>query len=418
MNKLLLSIALIVYSIMLQAQPLRFYSVVSLMNGESDFVTDSNTIVTLPTWGYGWNAGGASVMTVPGPTIYANEGDSVHLQMSNPSMEGHTIHLHGLDVDEANDGVPHHTGFILEGESFTYKFKATHAGNFLYHCHVTTTMHLALGMYGKVIIYPDDSTNTFYPNGPTFDQQYEFLLSDLDARWNKDYTRIGSFLSYAPDMFLINGKNKSISYADTSNVMHGQQGDQLLMRFLNVGYRVNRVVFPSEVKAVVHTSDGRVLDEAFTTDTLIIYPGERFSVLAEILDESPSYVRIDWLDPYRLSYLGCEYIPLNNDDFSFIPYEEDNSLTDSIALATFSEKRVVPNFKVYPNPIGEAVVVASDVELREFILTDLSGSMVFKCPAKLQTVQMITLGDLSEGLYVLSATTVSGELLTERLIKL
>jgi plastocyanin len=414
MNRLLLLIALFTVGAM-QAQPLRFYSVVSLMNGQTDFVTDSNTIVTLPTWGYGWNAGGASVMTVPGPTIYANEGDSVHLEMFNPSMEGHTIHLHGLDVDEANDGVPHHTGFILEGESFTYKFKATHAGNFLYHCHVTTTMHLALGMYGMVIVHPDDSSQTFYTNGPAFDQQREFLLSDLDARWNKDYTKIGGFLTYAPDMFLINGKNKSISYADTANVMHGQVGDQLLMRFLNVGYRVNRVVFPSEVNAVVHTSDGRVLDEAFTTDTLIIYPGERFSVLAEVLDDSPSYVRIDWLDPYRLSYLGCEYIPLNDDDFSYLPYEEDNSLIDSIALS--EGRQPEPFFKAYPNPVVEDLVIATDEPLEALEIINLSGERVWRKSLDANTIQVIHLTDIADGAYFIQARTVDGQRLTRKLLK-
>ena len=45
---------------------------------------------------------------VPGPTITANEGDSVHLDLWNVSQGApHTIHLHGLDVDQQNDGVPH-----------------------------------------------------------------------------------------------------------------------------------------------------------------------------------------------------------------------------------------------------------------------------------------------------------------------
>ncbi|MEX2597253.1 MAG: multicopper oxidase domain-containing protein, partial [Salibacteraceae bacterium] len=241
MNKCLLIISLFfALGFTAMAQPLRSYSVVSLMEGQSQFISDSNTVIELPIWGYGSDVGSSSAITIPGPTFYANQGDSVHITMRNPSMEGHTIHLHGLDVDEANDGVPHHTGFIQEGESFTYRFKATHAGNFLYHCHVTTTMHLALGMYGMVIVYPADSGKTIYDDGPAYDRQHAYLLSDMDARWNKDYTAIGSFLSYNPDLFLMNGKNKQLIYQDTNMVMKGELGDQLLMRLLNVGYRVNR----------------------------------------------------------------------------------------------------------------------------------------------------------------------------------
>ncbi|NDF33953.1 MAG: hypothetical protein EB157_05270, partial [Euryarchaeota archaeon] len=192
MSKARSILTLVFFSITLLAfsQPTKEYSMVSLMNGQGDFVTDSNTIVTLPVWGYGWTQPNPFVI-LPGPTVYAKEGDSVHLEMLNPSMEGHTIHLHGLDVDQANDGVPHTSDFIQQGESFTYRFKATHAGNFLYHCHVTTTMHLALGMYGMVIVYPADSSNRVYTDGPEYDVQHEYLFSDMDARWNADYTAIG-----------------------------------------------------------------------------------------------------------------------------------------------------------------------------------------------------------------------------------
>ena len=417
MNKSLLHIITFLFlSFASHAQPLRSYSVVSLMNGSANFITDSNTVATLPVWGYGWNIGTGSTITLPGPTIYANQGDSVHFEMVNPSMEGHTIHLHGLDVDEANDGVPHHTGFILQGDSFTYRFKATHAGNFLYHCHVTTTMHLALGMYGMVIVYPTDSSNRIYDNGPTYDSQYEFLLSDLDARWNTDYTKIGSFLSYAPDMFLINGKNKSIWYADTNSNMQGAVGERLLMRLLNVGYRVNRVIFPSEVDAVVHTSDGRPLPQPFSTDTLILYPGERFSVLTEILDETPTYARIDWLDPYRLSYLGSEYIPINNPDFQFIPFEEDNSLLDSIALSNSSldEKQVV---KLFPNPVVDHFVISSDRSIAEINVYNYSGQFVTSQVGQSSNIQWVNADSWTPGIYFIEMLTDQGETFTIKLVK-
>ena len=44
---------------------------------------------------------------IPAPLIEANQGDSVHIDFWNVSqLHHHTIHLHGLDVDQANDGVP------------------------------------------------------------------------------------------------------------------------------------------------------------------------------------------------------------------------------------------------------------------------------------------------------------------------
>lgn len=365
----ILAILIAISSLSAFSQPLKQYSMVSLMDGFGQFVTDSNTLITLPTWGYDWTQPSPSVK-VPGPTIYAKQGDSVHLEMINPSMEGHTIHLHGLDVDQANDGVPHTSDFIQEGDSFTYKFKATHAGNFLYHCHVTTTMHLALGMYGMVIVYPSDSGNRIYDNGPLYDIQHEYLFSDMDARWNMDYTAIGGFLTYDPDLYLINGKNKFLLYADSNIHVKGPVGQQHLMRFLNVGYRVNRVIFPPELNAAVHTSDGRPVP-SFVTDTLVLYPGERYSVLAEIMDTSASYVSVDYLDPYRLQYLGREYIPVNNEDFEFIPYSEVDDLQDTIGLSTNQPQKI--DVRVYPNPTKGRLNFESTTTIVEVYVSNLLG---------------------------------------------
>lgn len=344
------------------------------MDGTSKFIDHNDIEITLPIWGFAEDAETAKLF-IPSPTIYAKEGDSVHIRMKNPSMEGHTIHLHGLDVDEANDGVPHYTGFVQSGEEVVYRFKATHAGNFLYHCHVTTTMHLSLGMYGSVIVYPSDSSKRPYDGGPTYDRQYHYLLSDMDARWNEDYTSIGSFLSYDPDLFLINGKNKRLIYNDSSMILTGDLDDTLLLRLLNVGYRVNRVVFPDELEATVVTSDGRVLDEAFQTDTLFLYPGERYSVICQVMDTNKSSVKVDYLDPFRLAFLGREYIPLNDTSFVFLPYQEQLNAPDSIGVG-HAELVYDLGFEVYPNPARETVVIHSPYDKSRIQVFDLNGNLI------------------------------------------
>ncbi len=404
---------LVFFSITLLAfsQPTKEYSMVSLMNGQGDFVTDSNTIVTLPVWGYGWTQPNPFVI-LPGPTVYAKEGDSVHLEMLNPSMEGHTIHLHGLDVDQANDGVPHTSDFIQQGESFTYRFKATHAGNFLYHCHVTTTMHLALGMYGMVIVYPADSSNRVYTDGPEYDVQYEYLFSDMDARWNADYTAIGGFLTYDPDLYLINGKNKHLLYADSNVHILGGIGQQHLMRFLNVGYRVNRVIFPPELNAVVHTSDGRVL-EPFEVDTLTLYPGERYSVLAEVLDTAASFVSVDYLDPYRLRFLGREYIPVNDEDFEFIPTVLNDTLSDTIGLGI--EEEAAPDVLLFPNPANSELFISSTHPYTQVKIFDHVGRQVLEEDLSVGTSRLI-LPEMPAALYFVRISDGRGLTVTKRLV--
>ena len=46
-------------------------------------------------------------ISIPGPLLEFGEGDSVTLILNNYSQGApHTIHLHGLDANQANDGVP------------------------------------------------------------------------------------------------------------------------------------------------------------------------------------------------------------------------------------------------------------------------------------------------------------------------
>jgi len=399
----------------LNAQPLREYSLVSLMDGT--IILDSDTgYHQLPYWGFGIDQA-VPFLTLPGPTIYANEGDSVHIDFFNPSMEGHTIHLHGLDVDMENDGVPHTSGFVQENESFKYRFKATHAGNFLYHCHVTTVMHLALGMYGMVIVYPTDSSKRIYNAGPTYDRQYECLFSEMDARWNRDYTAIGGFLSYAPDLFLINGKNRSLIYNDTSLIATGDVGDTLLFRMMNVGYRINRVIFPAELASMVHTSDGRVLDTPYAADTLILYPGERYSVLSEVLSDAASSIRVDYLDPYRLAHLGTEYIPVNDSNFQYTPPVIAEDTTDTMGVGFDEIENPVQYTSVYPNPAAdEAYVTSPLVPITQVDVVDYSGRWITSVRMQPANTVGLNTSEWQSGLYLVRIQLENGHLETSRLM--
>ena len=61
---------------------------------------------TLRTWTFG--NGFNDDRTVPSPVIEAIEGQLVEVTLD--SMLPHSIHFHGLDVDQANDGVPNTSG--------------------------------------------------------------------------------------------------------------------------------------------------------------------------------------------------------------------------------------------------------------------------------------------------------------------
>ena len=55
---------------------------------------------------------------------------------------------------------------MTTGDDATYSFDADYPGTFLYHCHVTTTLHLTMGMYGMVLVTRPDFT--LFEGGPAY----------------------------------------------------------------------------------------------------------------------------------------------------------------------------------------------------------------------------------------------------------
>lgn len=246
-------------------------------------------------WGYSLTPERGSA-GLPGPTIEVNEGDFVRLTLTNlgPSRAGvhefpHTVHLHGLDVSQANDGVPETSHSVRVGESFTYEFVATHAGTYWYHCHVDTVEHLTMGMYGPLIVHPADGPGRAWTDGPEYERAYTLLLSESDPLWAETIgeNETPDRTTYHPRYFFINGRSfpETMDHADTH--LLGHLGDRILVRLINAGYQwrsMHMHGFHFEVIA----SDGRPLQQPYQKDTITIGPGERYDLLVT-LDQLGSY---------------------------------------------------------------------------------------------------------------------------------
>ncbi len=227
----------------------------------------------LPIWGYGWVTDG--FITLPGPLLTYDEGAVVSLAFENPSPESHTIHLHGLDVDQANDGVPATSFFVTSGQSAAYDFTATHSGTYLYHCHVTTTLHLTMGMYGMVLVTRPDGT--LFEGGPAVTQNVPWLFSDLEVATNLDPVGSFPFHDMRPDVFMVNGKAGSQL---AEEVVYASAEDPTALRLGSMAYSKITCHFPEGLNAELWMSDGREVPVE-VLDSLEIYPGERFTVLVQ-----------------------------------------------------------------------------------------------------------------------------------------
>jgi nitrite reductase (NO-forming) len=95
-----------------------------------------------------WTYAGSS----PGPVLHGRVGDRFEITLVNDGTVGHSVDFHAgaLAPDR-----PMRT--IAPGASLTYKFTATRAGIWMYHCSsMPMSAHIANGMFGAVVIDPPD----------------------------------------------------------------------------------------------------------------------------------------------------------------------------------------------------------------------------------------------------------------------
>lgn len=326
-------------------------------------------------------------INIPGPTLTFEEGDSVNLSLFNLSQGApHTIHLHGLDVDQQNDGVPQ-LSFSVEHDSIGhYYFKAPHPGTYIYHCHVMSVLHVQAGMYGLLIVKPKSDPNVTWENGHAFDNEYAWMMSEVDTNWHHDSIinhphdsmsmMDDMILPYQPQHFLINGKSESQLSA---NSVVASVGEELYFRLANIGYYSNRIIFPAGMNAQVVASDGRPLPNSFNSDTVDVFPGERFGVLLEADSEFTDIIQVEYVDMNTHSVTNTQDVTLTIS--GFVGLDETPSPLDL----------------VYPNPANQTVKLPYS---GKWLVTDLSGRTV----TLLSSADLYyRLDELSVGTYILKS---------------
>ncbi|MEM7050132.1 MAG: multicopper oxidase domain-containing protein [Acidobacteriota bacterium] len=270
--------------------------------------------------------------TVPCPVIEAVEGQTVSVTLA--SNRPHTIHFHGLDVDQANDGVGPTSGYVaavVPGDDFgrvngytrlvspfTYTFTAPHAGTYMYHCHVDTVLHIERGMIGTVIVRPPDgSTDTVWNGGPTFDKEYVWHLHTFDSAWHSIQISDSNTVRHSPDYFLINGKDGNQIDADPASAIAAGAGDRVLIRATNVGYQPALVKLGGLAFDVV-ASDGRPLASTLAGVTeQWVAPGERYDLILTMPASANATAMVEYWDPRIANILGTATAPVVEDPTLF-----------------------------------------------------------------------------------------------------
>ena len=92
----------------------------------------------------------------PGPELRVREGDLVEVVLTNEDVEaGVTLHWHGVDVPNGEDGVAGVTqDAVRPGQRYVYRFRADQRGTFWYHTHQVSSTEVRRGLFGVFVVEP------------------------------------------------------------------------------------------------------------------------------------------------------------------------------------------------------------------------------------------------------------------------
>ncbi|MDX1611670.1 MAG: multicopper oxidase domain-containing protein [Candidatus Thermoplasmatota archaeon] len=342
--------------------------------------------------------------SVPGATIKVDQGDRVIVNFRNPHDFPHTIHWHGQLVPHESDGVPGASQDTTEqGHEYTYDYIAERSGTLMYHCHVDTQHHVFMGLYGAIIVEPQDQSLE-----PDVDKDYTLVLSHGNVSHmavpepggDPHAHHRGEFGSGNPgkqngqfdvdyDMFMINGKSFPSTVEDPLSHVRVEEGETIRLRFLNIGFLTETMHLHGHDMVVTH-KDGLPLNEdnRYKVDTLRIAPGERYDVVFEadnpgkwpLHTHFPQRVTNDHMYPGGMltfmSYPGFENVTfrselpggMNHDDRSSAPplppdytdtvqgevQSADHSETATFPVTDLRAKKVQLDLSLTSGPVGQA----------------------------------------------------------------
>ena len=98
--------------------------------------------------------------STPGPVLQVVEGQLVEVRFRNRDIAaGATLHWHGLDVPNAEDGVAGVTqDAVPAGGEHVYRFTADQVGTYWYHSHQVSHEQVIGGLLGALIVRPGAGT--------------------------------------------------------------------------------------------------------------------------------------------------------------------------------------------------------------------------------------------------------------------
>ncbi len=264
----------------------------------------------VPIWGYTDVNGGPAQL--PGPTLIANEGETVEIVLHNTLTFTTSLSVPGQDF------VPDLIG-VGAGGVITYSFTASNVGTYAYEAGFAATgggpdgtRQVMMGMYGAFVVRPAGQPTWAYGDaGSAFVDEALLVFSEIDLAFNASPVTFTLNL-YQPDYWLING----LAYTETASIPTAP-GNTVLLRYLNAGIQ-ERTIGLLGVRQLVLGEDSSGLA-----------PITRFSVVAETMGAGQS---LDTLVQIPMTVtVGTKY-PIYNTGFQQLHNNGQMAISGAVAF--------------------------------------------------------------------------------------
>lgn len=206
-----------------------------------------------------------------GPTLIMSRGDDVQMHVTNNLGEITTTHWHGMHVSGEDDGGPHTK--INPGETWSPAFTVMDGGATMWyhpHLHMVTNKHVTLGLAGMILVRDEIETSANLPRTYGVD---EFPIFMMDR-----------FVGFE-GQFIVGGLGDTVLTNATIDPYLEVPAQMVRFRVVNSsaerGY--NFGLSGGRPFQLIGT-DGGLLERPLTKNRMLLLPGERIDVVANLGD--------------------------------------------------------------------------------------------------------------------------------------
>jgi len=264
----------------------------------------------LNTWGYSTTPAGRPQF--PGPTLLLTEGQTVTITLTNnlqvptsllfPGMTGVTVTTNAAFPAGPDPGLL--TMETPPPGTVDYTFTASRPGTFYYQSGTNPDVQVGMGLHGAIVVYPtdpgfDDFRHAYNDADSAFDQEYLFLLTEMDHRMNNTVAagRPWDNNEFHPVYWFINGRNGPDTLsppfvpwlpAQPYNCLpQTHPGERVLMRFVGMGRDLHPFhphgnfinVIAQDAMLLSEGGPGTGANLARNAFTLTVSPGQTYDAL-------------------------------------------------------------------------------------------------------------------------------------------